>query len=464
MKFFDLQHPFYKPLWIRVGHHRALPWLGGRGVRRWARRSGGCCSGRSASTASTSSSSPSIRASPKERTSREGRAVLRHRWLRPRRLRGADGADHRRLGPPLRGGGDEAGAGLRRARAGGGVGRSRQSGGRCWRNGAGCWGRGRVCSSCGGPTAIPRPSTGRRRSTTRSSRGRRPRAAGRATTSPRRGRTTGSGTRSRSSARRTRRSSRSTSATPPSRRVCEAWLGPAYQMTAQVNLVRPGGAAQTAHRDYHLGFQTAEGAARFPAHVHELSPYLTLQGAVAHVDMAVESGPTKLLPFSQLFRAGYMAYHREDFRALFEARHIQMPLAKGDAVFFNPALFHAGGENRTGGRAAHGEPVAGVIRHGAGDGVRRPRGHVPAALPRDPRASRGRDGSTTPRPRPPSRRRRRGMRFRRTSTPTRPWAGSRPKARRRCSAGRWRRACRRTRSGVSSTRRRGGGWPEEVGR
>jgi ectoine hydroxylase-related dioxygenase (phytanoyl-CoA dioxygenase family) len=129
--------------------------------------------------------------------------------------------------------------------------------------------------------------------------------------------------------------------------VCEAWLGPAYQMTAQVNLVRPGGAAQTAHRDYHLGFQTAEGAARFPAHVHALSPYLTLQGAVAHVDMPVESGPTKLLPFSQLFGAGYMAYHREDFRALFEERHVQVPLAKGDAVFFNPALFHAGGENRT---------------------------------------------------------------------------------------------------------------------
>ncbi|MGB1886375.1 MAG: phytanoyl-CoA dioxygenase, partial [Paracoccaceae bacterium] len=27
---------------------------------------------------------------------------------------------------------------------------------------------------------------------------------------------------------------------------CEAWLGPHYQMTAQVNLVRPGGQAQTA--------------------------------------------------------------------------------------------------------------------------------------------------------------------------------------------------------------------------
>ena len=36
---------------------------------------------------------------------------------------------------------------------------------------------------------------------------------------------------------------------------CEAWLGPNYQMTAQVNLVHPGGSAQQAHRDYHLGFR-----------------------------------------------------------------------------------------------------------------------------------------------------------------------------------------------------------------
>jgi ectoine hydroxylase-related dioxygenase (phytanoyl-CoA dioxygenase family) len=129
--------------------------------------------------------------------------------------------------------------------------------------------------------------------------------------------------------------------------VCEAWLGPGYQMTAQVNLVRPGGAAQTAHRDYHLGFQTEEVAARFPAHAHDLSAVMTLQGAVAHCDMAVEAGPTKLLPFSQLFRPGYMAYRRAEFRDFFEAHHVQLPLDKGDALFFNPALFHAGGENRT---------------------------------------------------------------------------------------------------------------------
>ncbi len=127
--------------------------------------------------------------------------------------------------------------------------------------------------------------------------------------------------------------------------ICEAWLGPNYQMSAQVNLVHPGGAAQQAHRDYHLGFQTNDACALYPAHVHDVSPMLTLQGAIAHSDMPLESGPTKVLPFSQTYRPGYAAWRRIDFRALFEERHVQLPLAKGDALFFNPALFHAAGEN-----------------------------------------------------------------------------------------------------------------------
>ena len=134
-------------------------------------------------------------------------------------------------------------------------------------------------------------------------------------------------------------------ANPAIAAVCEAWLGPNYQMTAQVNLVHPGGAAQLGHRDYHLGFQSAEVSCAYPAHVHDLSPALTLQGAVAHCDMPVESGPTKLLPFSQTYRAGYAAWRRDDFRALFEDRYVQLPLAKGDALFFNPALFHGAGAN-----------------------------------------------------------------------------------------------------------------------
>ncbi|MER7394171.1 phytanoyl-CoA dioxygenase family protein [Streptomyces sp. NPDC000151] len=127
----------------------------------------------------------------------------------------------------------------------------------------------------------------------------------------------------------------------------EAWLGPAYQVTSQINVVNPGGAAQQMHRDYHLGFLTEERAARYPAHVHRLSPVLTLQGAVAHCDMPVESGPTRYLPYSQKYAPGYLAWRRPEFIAYFEEHHIQLPLAKGDAVFFNPALFHAAGRNHS---------------------------------------------------------------------------------------------------------------------
>jgi ectoine hydroxylase-related dioxygenase (phytanoyl-CoA dioxygenase family) len=129
--------------------------------------------------------------------------------------------------------------------------------------------------------------------------------------------------------------------------VSEAWLGPGYQVTSQVNVVNPGGLAQTVHRDYHLGFLSDEVAAAYPAHVHRLSPVLTLQGAVAHCDMPVESGPTLYLPFSQLFEPGYLAWRRPEFQAYFKEHHVQLPLSKGDAVFFNPALFHAAGTNRT---------------------------------------------------------------------------------------------------------------------
>ncbi len=136
-------------------------------------------------------------------------------------------------------------------------------------------------------------------------------------------------------------------ASPAVDAACEAWLGPNYQMTAQINLVHPGGLAQQAHRDYHLGFQTEEICAHYPAHVHVLSPLMTLQGGIAHCDMPVIAGPTKLLPFSQLYRPGYAAWRRDDFRAHFEAHFVQLPLRKGDALFFNPALFHAAGTNHS---------------------------------------------------------------------------------------------------------------------
>lgn len=127
--------------------------------------------------------------------------------------------------------------------------------------------------------------------------------------------------------------------------ISTAWLGPNYQMTSQVNVVRPGGKAQDPHRDYHLGFLSNETAARFPAHVHLLSPVLTLQGAVAHSDMPVESGPTMYLPYSHAYEPGYLAWRLPEFREFFASHYVQLPLAKGDAAFFNPALFHGAGTN-----------------------------------------------------------------------------------------------------------------------
>ncbi len=129
--------------------------------------------------------------------------------------------------------------------------------------------------------------------------------------------------------------------------VCAAWLGPAYQVTSQVNVVNPGAAAQVGHRDYHLGFLSPSQIEAYPEHVHRVSPVLTLQAAVAHTDMPVATGPTCYLPGSQRYPAGYLATTRPEFRAYFDDHHVQLPLALGDAVFFNPAVIHGAGANRT---------------------------------------------------------------------------------------------------------------------
>jgi len=129
--------------------------------------------------------------------------------------------------------------------------------------------------------------------------------------------------------------------------ICESWVGPGYEITAQVNQVRPGGKAQQPHRDYHLGFQSNEVVARFPLPLQILSQYLTLQGAVAHTEMPLESGPTQLLPFSHQYEGGYLAWRQPKFIEYFQQHAIQLPLQKGDGLFFNPALFHAAGNNTT---------------------------------------------------------------------------------------------------------------------
>ena len=130
---------------------------------------------------------------------------------------------------------------------------------------------------------------------------------------------------------------------------CEAWLGPRYQITEQVNVVNPGGEAQHPHRDYHMGFLTDDEAEQFPLHAHLLSPLLTLQGAIAHCDMDTATGPTMYLPHSHKYELGYLAWRRPEFIEYFAQHRVQLPLRTGDAVFFSPAMFHAAGHNRTAG-------------------------------------------------------------------------------------------------------------------
>lgn len=127
----------------------------------------------------------------------------------------------------------------------------------------------------------------------------------------------------------------------------DVWLGPNYRITAQCNVVRPGGTPQTSHRDYHLGFQTRDKCAKYPRTTQVATQFLTLQGAVAHSDMPLESGPTRFLPYSQTFDAGYMAFRQREFDDYFLKNWVSVPMQMGDAVFFNPSLHHAAGQNKT---------------------------------------------------------------------------------------------------------------------
>jgi ectoine hydroxylase-related dioxygenase (phytanoyl-CoA dioxygenase family) len=129
--------------------------------------------------------------------------------------------------------------------------------------------------------------------------------------------------------------------------VAESWCGPNSQMTAQVNIVRPGGEMQKPHRDYHLGFQENQVVELFPISAHRLSNYLTLQGGVAHTDMPLASGPTMVLPYSQQYELGYLAWRDNACTDFFNENAVQNQMNKGDGIFFNPALLHGAGSNTT---------------------------------------------------------------------------------------------------------------------
>jgi ectoine hydroxylase-related dioxygenase (phytanoyl-CoA dioxygenase family) len=112
-------------------------------------------------------------------------------------------------------------------------------------------------------------------------------------------------------------------------------------------LSEPGAVAQISYRDYHIGFQGSEPCAKFSKALKVASRSLTLQGAVAHLDMPVISGPTRLLPFSQMFEEGHTAHRIPGVLKYFLEKYISIALEKGDGLFFNSALSYAAGQNNS---------------------------------------------------------------------------------------------------------------------
>ena len=122
---------------------------------------------------------------------------------------------------------------------------------------------------------------------------------------------------------------------------------PGLQVTSQVNVVRPGGQAQDPHRDYHLGFLTNDVAGAVPGARAPALAGADAAGRGRPLDMPVESGPTMYLPHSQQYAPGYLAWRCPSSARTSRQHYVQLPLAKGDAAFFNPALFHGAGTNRS---------------------------------------------------------------------------------------------------------------------
>ena len=172
-------------------------------------------------------------------------------------------------------------------------------------------------------------STGPRASSRRSSPPSGRRAARPETTSPLPGRTTGSGTRWRNWPCARLRCSRPTTPTTSSRPCAGPGWGPATRSPPRSTWLTRAARRRPCTATITWGSPPHERAARFPAHVHRLSPVLTLQGAVAHTDMPAETGPTMYLPHSQKYLPGYLAWRQPEFREYFEAHHVQLPLRQG---------------------------------------------------------------------------------------------------------------------------------------
>jgi ectoine hydroxylase-related dioxygenase (phytanoyl-CoA dioxygenase family) len=129
--------------------------------------------------------------------------------------------------------------------------------------------------------------------------------------------------------------------------VSEAWLGPGYQSP------RRSTSSTRAGRRRSRTATTTSGSCR------STSRWLPGAGAPAlpaddpagrgraTATCRCETGPTMYLPHSQKYPPGTSPSTSRSSPATSTGTYVQLPLAKGDAAFFNPALFHGAGTNRS---------------------------------------------------------------------------------------------------------------------
>jgi hypothetical protein len=196
-------------------------------------------------------------------------------------------------------------------------------------------------------------------------------------------------------------------------------------------LVRPGGRAQVAHRDYHLGFMSREQALAYPPTSTGSRGRCRARWPTAPCRWS--AGPTMLL-----------RTRRSSGRATSPSRSRRATLCSSTPRCSTRR------DEPVGRRPPDGEPAAGVVGVRPGHGGGRPHGGVQGAVPRPARATGGgRRGSAAAQRRrgvPP-----RATPSRPTSTATSRSAGSRPRRRPSWSGGRCSRAGPRARWPRSST-------------
>ena len=171
-------------------------------------------------------------------------------------------------------------------------------------------------------------------------------------------------------------------ANPVIAKIATAWLGPNYQVTSQVNVVNPGGKAQSGHRDYHLGFLHAETIARFPEHVQRALAGAHAAGRGGAQRHAAGERPDDVPPALAEVRAGLHRDEPAGLPGVLRAAPHPAAVATGGCRVLQPGGLPRRGHEPLGRLPPHRQPAADLLGVRAGDGERRP---APGSAPRSTR-------------------------------------------------------------------------------